>query len=173
MLLMDVIEAINNRRSIRRYKNKEIEDEKLNRILKSAQIAPSAANRQEWKFIVVKNKDIRDKLVEAAHRQKFVGQAPVTIVACSTESERLMPCGQYAYTVDLSIAVSFMILEATELGLGTCWLGAFDEELVKLILDIPEEVRVPAMFTLGYADESPSPRPRKPLKDIICIEKYE
>jgi len=170
---MDVIDAINNRKSIRKYKNKEIDDAKLNRILKSAQIAPSAANRQEWKFIVVKNKDTRDKLVDAAHGQKFVEQAPVTIVACSTESERVMPCGQYAYTVDLSIAVSFMILEATELGLGTCWLGAFDEEKVKQILNIPDEIRVPAMFTLGYADESPSPRPRKPLEDIICKERYE
>jgi nitroreductase len=169
---MDVIEAINKRKSIRKYKNTEIDDEKLKKILKSAQIAPSAANRQEWKFIVVKNKETRDELVDAAHGQKFIGQAPVTIVACSTESERVMPCGQYAYTVDLSIAVSFMILEATELGLGTCWLGAFDEEKVKRILNIPDEIRVPAMFTLGYSDENPTPRPRKALDDIVCYEKY-
>ena len=115
---MEVFEAISKRKSIRKYQNKEIEDEKLDKILESARIAPSAANRQEWKFIVVKNQETRDKLVEAANGQKFVGQAPVTIVACSTESERVMPCGQYAYTVDLSIAVSFMILEATELGSG-------------------------------------------------------
>jgi nitroreductase len=170
---MDVIEAINNRKSIRKYKNTEIDDEKLKKILKSAQIAPSAANRQEWKFIVVKNKETREELVDAAHGQKFLGQAPIIIVACSTESERVMPCGQYAYTVDLSIAVSFMILEATELGLGTCWLGAFDEGKVKRILNIPEDIRVPAMFTLGYADEIPTPRPRKALDDIVCYEKYE
>ena len=111
--------------------------------------------------------------MEAANGQKFVGQAPATIVGCSTESERLMPCGQLAYTVDLSIAVSFMILEATELGLGTCWLGAYDEEAVKKVLDIPDEIRVPAMFTLGYADENPDPRPRKELNEILCFEKFK
>ena len=133
--IMEVFEAISKRKSIRKYQDKGIEDYKLDKILESARIAPSAANRQEWKFIVVKNQQTRDKLVEAANGQKFVGQAPVTIVACSTESERVMPCGQYAYTVDLSIAVSFMILEATELGLGTCWLGAYNEDAVKEILD--------------------------------------
>jgi nitroreductase len=170
---MDVFEAITQRKSIRKYKDKEIEKEKLIKVLESARIAPSASNRQEWKFIVVKDENTRNKLVSAAHDQKFVGQAPVTIVACSTESERIMPCGQYAYTVDLSIAVSFMMLEATELGLGTCWLGAFDEEAVKEILGIPSDIRVPAMFTMGYADENPAARPRKALKDIVCHEKYE
>jgi nitroreductase len=170
---MDVFEAISQRRSIRNYKTTAVEDEKLEKILEAARIAPSAANRQEWKFIVVKDQETRDKLVEAANGQKFVGQAPATIVGCSTESERLMPCGQLAYTVDLSIAVSFMILEATELGLGTCWLGAYDEEAVKKVLDIPDEIRVPAMFTLGYADENPDPRPRKELNEILCFEKYK
>ena len=170
---MDVFEAVTQRKSIRKYKDKEIEKEKLIKVLESARIAPSASNRQEWKFIVVKDENTRNKLVSAAHDQKFVGQAPVTIVACSTESERIMPCGQHAYTVDLSIAVSFMMLEATELGLGTCWLGAFDEEAVKEILGIPSDIRVPAMFTLGYADENPVARPRKALKDIVCHEKYE
>jgi nitroreductase len=169
---MDVFEAISKRRSIRKYKDTAIEADKLDKILEAARIAPSAANRQEWKFLVVKDKETRQKLVNAANGQNFVGEAPVTIVAISTESERVMPCGQYAYTVDLSIAVSFMILEATELGLGTCWLGAFNEDEVKKILNIPEEIRVPAMFTLGYADEDPISRPRKDLSDIVRYETY-
>jgi nitroreductase len=170
---MDVFTAIEKRRSIRKYKDTLIEQEKIEKILESARIAPSAANRQEWKFIVVKDPAAREKLQVAAMGQKFVAEAPVTIVACSTESERVMPCGQYAYTVDLSIAVSFMILEAAELGLGTCWLGAFQEQEVKEVLKIPEEIRVVAMFTLGYADEDPSSRPRKKIEEIICNEKYE
>jgi nitroreductase len=170
---MEVFEAISDRRSIRKYKNIEIEDEKLDKIMEAARIAPSAANRQEWKFILVKEDETREKLVNAAHGQKFVAQASATIVACSTESERIMPCGQYAYTVDLSIAVSFMILQATELGLGTCWLGAFDENEVKKVLNIPDEIRVPAMFTVGYADEIPAARPRKDLNKIVCFEEYE
>jgi nitroreductase len=164
---MDVFEAISKRRSIRRYKDTPVEEDKLGKILEAARIAPSAANRQEWKFLVVQDKETRELLVDAANGQKFVGEAPVTIVAISTESERIMPCGQPAYAVDLSIAVSFMILEATELGLGTCWLGAYKEDEVKKILDIPEEVRVPAMFTLGYADENPGPRPRKDINEIL------
>ncbi len=170
---MDVFEAISKRRSIRKYKNTVVEEDKLNKILEAARIAPSAANRQEWKFLVVKDDETRQKLVNAANGQKFVGEAPVTMVAISTESERVMPCGQYAYTVDLSIAVSFMILEATELGLGTCWLGAFKEDEVKKILDIPEEIRVPAMFTLGYTDEDPGPRPRKDLNQVVIFEKFQ
>lgn len=169
---MDVFEAINKRRSIRKYENTPVEQDKLDKILEAARISPSAANRQEWKFIVVKNQETRNKMVEAANGQKFVAEAPVTILACSTDSERVMPCGQYAYTVDLSIAVSFMILEATELGLGTCWLGAYDEEEVKKILDIPDEIRVPAMFTLGYADENPGPRPRKEREEVVVPEKF-
>lgn len=165
--LMDVFEAISKRRSIRKYKDTPVEEDKLNRILETARIAPSAANRQEWKFLVVKDKETREKLVDAANGQKLVGKAPVTIVAISTESKRIMPCGQYAYTVDLSIAVSFMILEATELGLGTCWLGAYDEDEVKKILNIPDEIRVPVMFTLGYANENPGPRPRKDINEIL------
>ncbi len=170
---MDVFEAISRRKSIRKYKDTVIEEYKLDKVLEAARIAPSAANRQEWKFLVVKDKGTRDKLVDAANGQEFVGKAPITIVACSTESERVMPCGQYAYTVDLSIAVSFMILEATELGLGTCWLGAFKEDEVKKILDIPGDIRVPAMFTLGYADENPGSRPRKDLNQVTCFEKFQ
>ena len=170
---MDVFEAISRRRSIRNYRTIPVEDGKLEKILEAARIAPSAANRQEWKFLMVKDQKTREKLMEAANGQKFVGHSPVTIVACSTESEKVMPCGQYAYTVDLSIAVSFMILEATELGLGTCWLGAYDEEAVKKVLKIQDEIRVPAMFTLGYADEDPAPRPRKDIDEVICIDKFE
>lgn len=170
---MDVFEAISKRRSIRKYRDIAIEEDKLDKILEAARIAPSAANRQEWKFIVVKDDETRKMLINAANGQRFVGEAPVTVVACSTESERVMPCGQHAYTVDLSIAVSFMILEATELGLGTCWLGAFNEEEVKKILDIPEKIRVPAMFTLGYADGNPGPRPRKDLDQVVCFEKFQ
>ena len=122
----------------------------------------------------MKDDGSRQKLVGAALNQKFVAEAPVTVVACATESEYVMPCGQNGYTVDLSIAVAYMILEATELGLGTCWLGAFDEEAVKQILDIPDEIRVVAMFTLGYAEKGGSMETRrKSLDEIVCYEKYE
>jgi len=112
------------------------------------------------------------KLAGAAFGQSFIGEAPVVIVACGTESMSVMGCGQLTHTVDVSIACAFMILEACELGLGTCWIGAFKADETKKILNIPESVRVVAMTPLGYPDEPPSQKSRKRLDQIVCFEKY-
>ena len=169
---MDVFSAISNRRSIRAYSDKPIEDEKLNRVLEAGRLAPSAKNRQDWKFVVVKDPEIRHKLALAARGQRFVGQAPVVLVGCGTEPTYVMPCGQPAYSVDVSIAFSFMMLEATELGLGTCWLGAFDEEEVKKILGVPPEARVVAMMPLGYSAEGIGDVVGDKLKRAIATGAY-
>jgi nitroreductase len=170
---MDVFTAISQRSSVRAYKDTDTGEEKLKKILEAARLSPSSSNRQEWKFIVVKNKETRKKLANAAFGQSFIGEAPVVIVACSTESKSIMACGQPAYTVDISIACAFMILQAYELGLGTCWIGAFKEDKVKKILKIPEHVRVVAMTPLGYPNQPPSQKFRKSLDQIVCFEKYE
>jgi len=170
---MDVFTAISQRRSVRAYKAIEVEEEKLKKILEAARLSPSASNRQEWKFIVVRNKETKKKLARAAFGQSFIGEAPVVLVACGTESKAIMACGQPAYTVDVSIACAFMILQACDLGLGTCWIGAFKEDEVKKLLKIPDSVRVVAMLPLGYPDEGPSQRSRKGLDQIICFEKFE
>jgi nitroreductase len=170
---MDVFTAISDRRSIRKYQAKEVEEHKIEKILEAGRLSPSAGNRQEWKFVVVRDKAIKQQLAAAAHGQSFVEEAPVVLVGCAVDSSAIMSCGQYTYTVDLSIAFAYMILEAQELGLGTCWLGAFEEDAVKKALDIPEEVRVVAMMPLGYPAESPAPRPRKSMKDIVSYEKYQ
>mgnify|MGYP001305501162 FL=1 len=169
---MDVFSAIQGRRSIRSYSSKPIEPEKLNKVLEAARLSPSASNNQGWKFIVVTEEETRKKIVEAAGNQKFIGQAPVVIVACGTDPDKVMKCGQYRYTLDISIAVSYIMLEAYEQGLGTCWIGHFDESEVKKILNIPDNVRVVALTPLGYPAENPNPRPRKSLQDIVCYEKY-
>lgn len=169
---LGVLEAIKGRRSIRNYSSAPVEEEKLIQVLEAARLSPSAANEQAWKFIVVRNEDTRKKLAEAAGGQEFVGQAPVVIVACGTEPDKIMLCGQHRYTVDLSIAVSYIILEAYALGLGTCWLGRFEENKVKTILNIPDGVRVVAVTPLGYPAESPQARPRKELAEIVSYEKY-
>lgn len=170
---MDVLAAINGRRSIRAYKDREIEDEKLNKVLEAGRLSPSSSNRQEWKFLVVRDRETRQRLIEAANGQKFVGEAPVVIVMCATESERIMRCGQNAYTVDLSIAASYMMLEAWELGLGACWLGSFYEDQVKQILGIPDNIRVVTMFPLGYPEENPGAKPRKHIDQVVCYESYK
>lgn len=170
---MDVFTAINQRSSVRGYKATDVEEDKLRKILEAARLSPSASNRQDWKFIVVRNKETKKRLAQAALAQSFIGEAPIAIVACGTEPNTFMACGQPAYTVDVSIACAFMILQAYELGLGTCWIGAFEEGEVKKILNIPKEVRVVAMIPLGYPNQPPSQKFRKNLDQIVCFEKYE
>ncbi len=117
---MDVFAAISQRVSVRAYKEKDVEEDKLKKILEAARLSPSAGNRQEWKFIVVKNKETKKKLAKAAFGQSFIGEAPVVIVTCGTETKSVMGCGQPTHTVDVSLACAYMILQAYELGLGTC-----------------------------------------------------
>src|SRR4030043_648943 len=170
---MNVFDAISQRSSVRAYKATDGEEDKLEKILEAARLSPSASNRQDWKFIVVRDKETKKKLAKAAFGQSFIAEAPIVIVACGTEPKAIMGCGQPAYTVNVSIACAFMILQAYELGLGTCWMGAFKEDETKKILDVPEHVRVVAMTPLGYPDEPPSEKSRKRLNEIVCYEKYE
>ncbi len=169
---MDVMEAVKTRRSIRNYKDTEIEEDKLEKILEAGRLAPSANDLQEWKFIVVKDKDTREKLAIAAKGQKFVGEAPVVIAACAAETEHVMPNGQLCYPIDLAIAVDHMTLKAVEEGLGTCWIGAFNEDEVRTILGIPHGVRVVVLLPVGYPGYVPSPTPRKPINEILAFEKW-
>jgi len=170
---MDVFAAIKQRRSVRAYKPAQVEEEKLKKILEAGRLAPSANNWQDWKFVIVREIESRNKLARAAFGQLFIGEAPVVIVACGTEPKAIMACGQPTSTVDVSIACAFMMLAACEQGLGTCWIGAFREDEVKKILKIPEPIRVVAVIPLGYPDEGPSQKDRKDFDEIVCFEKFE
>jgi nitroreductase len=108
----------------------------------------------------------------AAMNQAFIGQAPVVLAACATESEKVMLCGHPTYAVDVSIAFAYMLLQAYALGLGTCWIGAFKEDEVKSILGVPKGVRVVALSPLGYPAVEPAARPRKGMAEIACYEAY-
>ncbi len=169
---MDVHEAIRSRRSIRAYDSRDVEEDKLVKVLESGRLSPSASNRQERRFIVIKDAGTRELLSEAARNQRFVAEAPVVIAACSVESDYVMLCGQPAYTIDTAIAVDHMTLAAVEEGLGTCWIGAFDEKKVKEILNIPDDVRVVALLPLGYPSTVPRPAPRKSLDEIVMRETW-
>jgi nitroreductase len=168
---MNVCDAIKTRRSIRKYKSQPVEKDKLNAVLEAARLAPSARNTQSWKFIAVTDKKVIEKLKQACCNQGFVGEAPVVIVACATR-RHIMTCGQPSDIIDLSIATSFMLLEACEQGLGTCWLGAFHADKVKEALNIPDDIEVVAVTPLGYPDEQPAARPRKALCDIVSYDRY-
>lgn len=171
---MDVMDAIKSRYSVREYQNTPVEDEKLNLILEAGRMAPSASNRQEWRFIVIKNKDAREKLMEAAKGQKFVGQAPVVIACCAVTNNHVMSCGQLCYPIDIAIAVDHMTLKAVEEGLGTCWIGAFFEDKVKKILNIPEtpEIRVVELLAVGYPADSLKSKKRASFDQIVMYEKW-
>jgi nitroreductase len=170
---MDVLDAIKTRRSVREYLDKPVEDEKLNMILEAGRLAPSASNRQEWRFVVVRDPQTKRRLAEAASSQPFVGQAPVVIVACAETDGHVMRCGQLCYPIDVAIALDHMSLTATELGLGTCWIGAFNEQKVKEILGIPEKIRVVELMPLGYpSDPSSVRKSRLPLDRIVKHEHW-
>lgn len=168
---MDVFSAIQERRSIRKYSPKPVEEVKLAKVLEAARLSPSAGNRQNWKFVVVGDSVLKDRLAGTTD-YKFIAEAPLIIAACGTDTGSVMRCGQPRHTVDLSIATAYMLLEAHELGLGTCWIGGFDEKSAKQILGVPEGVNIVAMTPLGYPAEEPEQRPRKKLEEIVSYDKY-
>jgi len=169
---MDVKEAILRRRSIRAYLPKPVPEDVLNRVLDAGRLAPSAVNRQEWRFIVVRDSGARKRVVEAAGNQAFIGTAPVILVFCATEGDSVMTCGQVCGTVDTSIALSYVTLAAVEEGLGTCWIGSYDEGRMKAALGIPANPRVVAITPLGYPAEDPPARSRKAMKEVVSYDKW-
>ena len=165
---MNIFEAIKKRRSVRSFLDKPIEDEKLTAVLEAGRLAPSAGNRQECRFVVVEDRDVRRRIAVAANGQSFVGEAPVVIVACAVTNGHVMSYGQPCYPIDVAIALDHISLAAVELGLGTCWIGAFNEGKVKEILGIPEEVRVVELMPIGYpATMAVKEKNRLPLSKIV------
>jgi nitroreductase len=150
---MDVMNAIKTRKSVRAYLDRPVEDDKLNAVLEAARLAPSASNRQEWRFVIVREPETRKKLAAVAGGQAFVGEAPLLIVACAETDGHVMRCGQPCYPIDVAIALDHMSLAAVELGLGSCWIGLFDEKKVREILQIPDEIRVVELMPLGYPSD--------------------
>ena len=164
---MEVLEAIRTRRSIRDYKKDAVEKKKLLNVLEAARLAPSAANRQPWSFIVVTDPSVKESLRSSYDRDWFVF-APIIIAACAFPDEAwVRGDGEEYWKVDVSIAMQNLVLAAWSEGLGTCWIGAFDEEEAKKALGIPADVRVVAMTPLGYPAEDKGPvTARKSLEEI-------
>ncbi len=170
---MDVYEAIQTRKSVRGFLDKDVPEETLTRILNAARLAPSASNRQEWRFIVVRDAETRKKLVSAAMGQSFVGQAPVVLACCAETDEHRMPCQLLCFPIDLAIAIDHITLCAVEEGLGSCWIGAFKEDEVKEILGIPEGIRVVQLLPIGYpVKPGKVPKDRLPLEKIVKREHW-
>jgi len=169
---MTLIEAIKKRYSCRAYLDRAIERDKLAEILEAARLAPSARNFQDWRFVIVKKPETKSKLAQAANNQKFLETAGAIIVACSG-SDYIMRCGQAIGPIDISIALEHIALQATYLGLATCWIGSFYPEKVRAVLSIPDDVAVVELMALGYpADKATEPK-REPLENIVCYEKWQ
>ena len=170
---MDVYEAIIKRKSVRAFKDKDVPEEMISRLLEAARLAPSASNRQEWRFIVVRDPATRKQLSKAAMGQKFVGEAPVVLACCAETDGHVMACGQLCYPINVAIAIDHITLCATADGLGTCWIGAFDESQVKEILGLPPQIRVIGLLPVGYPkDPSSVKKDRLLLKEIVKYERW-
>ncbi|MDD3347681.1 nitroreductase family protein [Oscillibacter sp.] len=170
---MEVMEALKGRQSVKSYLPKAVEPEKLEKVLEAGRLAPSAFNHQYRRFIVVDDPAVKRLLREKAGAQPMIEQAPVVLVLCATaETEFTMPCGEKNYPIDAALCGAYMMLEAYEQGLGTCWLGAFDAEAVKDVLGIPAQTRVVTMIPLGYHDGTQERKSRKTLAEIVGHNRY-
>jgi len=173
---MDFYEVVRTRRSIRTYRPDPIPEDALNRVLEATRAAPSGSNRQPWRFIIVKDEELKGRLAAACGNQGFIAEAPVVVVACGFDINynRGGYMGEMSMLIDISIAFTHLILAARAEGLGTCWIGAFDNDEVKEILEIPEDVNVVAVTPLGYPkdDKFSEPGPRKPLTEMVTTDRF-
>lgn len=173
---MDVLEAVRKRRSIRAFRSQDVPAKIVEKLVDSARWAPSAGNIQPWRFVIVREPEIKRKLAGAALDQAFVEEAPVVIVVCADEDRSSLGYGVRGKTLyciqDTAAAIQNIHLAAYSLKLGTCWIGAFREEDVRKILKIPSGVRPVAIIPVGYAAEDPLPRSRRSLSQIVHYETF-
>jgi nitroreductase len=163
--MMDVTTAIRTRRSVRKYLRKDIPENVLKELLEAARQAPSAANRQAWELIVVKDPELKAGVVALCKNQKFIDECSVFLVALEDPQQKWS-------RVDVSIMMDHITLAAHEKGLGTCWIGAFDKDKVGSFLHVPPNRSVAVCMTVGYPDEAPEARPRKSLEELVHIDRY-
>ena len=168
---MGFIDLVKQRRSIRKYKSNSIPDEKTHKVLEAARLAPSWGNKYCSRFIVVKDVEIKRKLAEASG-YAWLSTAPVVIVACADPKSSGKRDGKSYYLVDVGISMDHLILAATEQGLGTCWVGWFDEKKARKALGVPKNLKIVAMTPIGYPDESPKPKVLKTLEEVVSADQY-
>ena len=165
---MDTLETIAIRRSIRKYRTEPITEVQLGKILEAGRLAPSAGNKQPWRFVVVQSEDRKARLAKAANDQSFLKDAAAIVVAAADPE-----ISAKWHDKDTMIALEHMVLSATALGYGTCWIGAFNADEVKKLLNIPETMTIVALLPIGVPDEKPKPRPRKDFHEIFYKEEWQ
>jgi nitroreductase len=191
---MKILEPILNRRSVRRYKDTPVEDEKIMALLEAARRAPSGDNSQPWNFIIVKSEEMRRKITAACHNQKWMMQAPLHIVCVGDLESRLKDLRKKDKTLqstahlevqedcalpelklvirDTAIAIDHLVLQAESLGLATCWVAWFEQNGLRPVLNIPADKYVIAVICVGYAVKNLKARARKPLTTMVHYERW-
>jgi len=164
---MDLFETVERRRSIRKFRPNPISDKDLKKILEAGRLAPSGGNRQPWSFIVVRKPETKKKLAAVANLQRFIADADTVLIALGDPA-----VSKSLYKQDPMIAIEHMVLASTALGYGTCWIGAFNENDVKEIAKVPENMTVIALLPIGVPDENPPPKPRRAFKEVFFKESY-
>jgi len=174
---MDVFEAIKNRRSIRAFKKEIISEEQVKWLIDAARHAPSAGNIQPWDFVIVRKPKIKQQLSVAALNQTFIEEASVVIVVCANEARSSQGYGHRGVNLyciqDTAAATENLLLAAHAMNLGACWVGAFREEIVRKILNTPAHVRPVAIIPVGHPSESPKPRRRRNIEEIVHLETFQ
>ena len=169
---MEFSELIKKRYSVRSYKPDPVEDDKLEQVLEAARLAPTAANRQPFQFLVIHTAGREEELGRIYGRPWFV-EPPIVICACGVHEQAWKRGDGKSYCdVDVSIAMDHLILAAADLGLGTCWIGAFDPTAAREVLGLPQEVEPIAFTPLGYPNDELKPKKRKPLDEIVRYERW-
>jgi len=167
----NLFEIIKGRRSVRKFKPDPVPEEELREILEAATWAPSAGNTQEWRFIVVRDPGLKRELAAAAMEQRFLSEAPVVAVVCADLERIRRAYGERGVNVyalqDTAAATQNLLLAAHAKGLGACWVGAFSEVQVREALGLGQMMRPLALVPLGYPAQTPSPRPRRPLEEVV------
>lgn len=176
---MDVMEAIRTRRSVREYRPDPIPADLLERLTDALRLAPSACNYQPWHFVLVTDERLRNDLAHACHEQMFIAEAPVIVVGCAVPGTAYKRMGETwnSADVDVAIAIDHLTLAAAGEGLGTCWIGSFDERAVKRLLHVPDAAKVVALTPLGYPGRKGLIRPvaegeRRPRAELFGTNRY-
>ncbi len=173
---MDLLDAVAKRRSIRTYKKQDLPPGIIEKLLEAARQAPSAGNVQPWEFVVACTQKTKMDISQGAFGQKDIQEASVVIVVCADEKRAAENYGDRGRTLyclqDTAAAIQNIMLTACSLGLGTCWIGAFKEDEIRKIIKAPENMRPVALIPVGYPNESPDARPRRPINEIMHKETF-
>ncbi len=168
---MSVLKAIKDRYSCRSFQDRKVEEDKLEDILKAVRLAPSANNLQPYKLVVVKDERVRERLGRAC-KQDFISKAPIIIAGVSLEPRGMMSSGASKAAVDVAIALEHVALQAADLGLASCWVGAFEQKEAKQALSIPDDKQIIALMPIGYPADKPGEKERKDLDELTSVDEF-